>query len=201
MLSVKPHKKFSECGIQKLSGRQYRTSRCLDNGFMEECIAAGKEHKRQTRKCTPSCKQAFIDARPPKYLYDESSDKSTTPKKNSLHKYHPQKSEDYELVTNGDVEDIKRRSRKVFPEKNETKQDKISRHNEATINSKTQNISERYNHVLHANKSQNIKKSNNSPKDLFNIALPDMREVSSNLNTNGEETLQGKNDSSFFKFI
>merc|ERR1711894_523033 len=61
LLSGKPHKKFSECGIQKFSGRQYRTSRCLDNGYMEECIAAGKEHKRQTRKCTPSCKQAFLD--------------------------------------------------------------------------------------------------------------------------------------------
>ena len=108
-MSTRSRASFSKCGIQKFSGRQYRTSRCLDNGFMEECIAAGKEHKRQTRKCTPSCNQKFMDSKPPpKYLYE----KDLFIKKNEHEikvKHHISQSDDYELVTIGDVEEIKRR--------------------------------------------------------------------------------------------
>ena len=116
MTSGKPHQEFlSECGIAKFSGRQYRTSRCLDNGFMEDCIAAGKEHQRQTRKCTPSCKQR-LQSRPPKYLYDRHSDKIKLAKKQTWHKKDDRVSEDYEVVTNGDVEKTRKRSKKMHME-------------------------------------------------------------------------------------
>ena len=113
MTSGKLHNKFlSECGIAKFSGRQYRTSRCLDNGFMEDCIAAGKEHQRQTRKCTPSCKKQ-LQSRPPKYLYDRHSDKNKLAKKQTWYKKDDRGSEDYEVVTNGDVEKTRKRSKKM----------------------------------------------------------------------------------------
>ena len=195
LLSGKPHKKFSECGIQKFSGRQYRTSRCLDNGYMEECIAAGKEHKRQTRKCTPSCKQSFLDAKPPKYLYDDNAVVSMTPKVNKLANIIQRKSEDYELVTNGDVEEVKRRSLKSlkrrFLEEKETKRDKISLHNQANMNTEIPNESERYNHINHSSKSQHIKISNVSTKDPFNSMLPDVTKISSKPDANGGRKLEG----------
>jgi hypothetical protein len=32
-------------------GRQFRSSRCTDNGFLEECISAGSEKRKEERKC------------------------------------------------------------------------------------------------------------------------------------------------------
>ena len=174
----KPHEKFSECGIQKFSGRQYRTSRCLDNGFMEECIAAGKEHKRQTKKCTPSCKQSFINSRPPRYLYDNTSfgnKKILATKKKSGQKDQSSNSEDYELVTGGEVEEVKRRSKKIVSEKHIKKQgDDFQHHSQALVSDGTEAFTlKKSNHVIPTNSLSppHIKSTDSISADPYNVSM------------------------------
>ena len=192
LLYRKPRKNVSECGIQKFSGRQYRTSRCLDNGFMEECIAAGKEHKRQTRKCTPSCKQSLADSRPPKYLYDNDFDKRISPTKEKSYQRHLPMSEDYELVTSGDVEEVKRRFKNNYMDNDKTTKDKLAHNNELIINSKSKKAQERSIHVMRVNHAPHIKTTDDLSEDLSNISFPDMTEVPSNLHINEKEKFMGK---------
>ena len=178
MFPSKPHEKFSECGIQKFSGRQYRTSRCLDNGFMEECIAGGKEHKRQTKKCTPSCKQSFINSRPPRYLYDNTSfgnKKILTTKEKSGQKDQSSNSEDYELVTGGEVEEVKRRSKKIVSENHDKKRkDGFQHHNQALVSEgKEEFISKKSNYVIPTNNLSppHIKSTDSKSAGLYNASL------------------------------
>ena len=174
----KPHEKFSECGIQKFSGRQYRTSRCLDNGFMEECIAAGKEHKRQTKKCTPSCKQSFINSRPPRYLYDNTSfgnKKIITTKEKSGQKDQSSNSEDYELVTGGEVEEVKRRSKKIVSENHDKKRkDGFQHHNQALVSEgREEFVSKKSNYVIPTNNLSppHIKSTDSISSRLYNSSM------------------------------
>ena len=175
----KPHEKFSECGIQKFSGRQYRTSRCLDNGFMEECIAAGKEHKRQTKKCTPSCKQSFINSRPPRYLYDNTSFGNkkilATKKKSGQQQDQSSNSEDYELVTGGEVEEVKRRSKKIVSEKHNKKQnDGFQHHKQALVSDgKKAFTSKKSNYVIPTNNllPPHIKSTGSISADPYNATM------------------------------
>ena len=193
LLSGKPHKKFSECGIQKLSGRQYRTSRCLDNGFMEECIAAGKEHQRQTRKCTPSCKQSILKSRPPKYLYDNTFDKKNKLKNEKRFQQHQSKSEDYEVVTNGDVEEVKRRSKKTLFKQGESKEDIELHRNHIIKNTLDDNEVNNANNVVQVNHNRITEKINDFVDDLLNISLPIMSNLSTKTTTNKEQEIYGKN--------
>ena len=178
MFPSKPHEKFSECGIQKFSGRQYRTSRCLDNGFMEECIAGGKEHKRQTKKCTPSCKQSFINSRPPRYLYDNTSfgnKKVLTTKEKSGQKDQSSNSEDYELVTGGEVEEVKRRSKKIVSENHDKKRkDGFQHHNQALVSEgKEEFMSIKSNYVIPNNNLSppHIKSTDSISSGLYNSSM------------------------------
>ena len=178
LLPSKPHEKFSECGIQKFSGRQYRTSRCLDNGFMEECIAAGKEHKRQTKKCTPSCKQSFINSRPPRYLYDNTSfgnKKILATKKKSGQKDQSSNSEDYELVTGGEVEEVKRRSKKIVSEKHIKKQgDGLQYHSQALVSDGKEAFTlKKSNYVIPTNNLSppHIKSTSSISADPYNVSM------------------------------
>ena len=123
---------------------------------MEECIAAGKEHKRQTKKCTPSCKQSFINSRPPRYLYDNTSfgnKKLSTTKEKSGQKHQSSNSEDYELVTGGEVEEVKRRSKKIVSENHDKKRkDGFQHHNQALISDgKEAFTSKKSNYVIPTN--------------------------------------------------
>jgi hypothetical protein len=154
---------------------------------MEECIAAGKEHKRQTRKCTPSCKQSLTDSRPPKYLYDNDFDKGITPTKEKSYQHHLPKSEDYELVTSGDVEEVKRRFKKNYLNK-----DKTAFNNELIVNPKSQKAPKRSNHVMHVNHTPHIKTIDDSSEDLSNVSFPDMTDISSKLHINEKEKFTGK---------
>ena len=170
---------YLKCGIEKLSGRQYRTSRCMDNGFMEECITAGKEHKRQTRKCTPPCRKPFVDSKPPpRYLYE----KDFVPEKSidvtKLH-HHSVQSEDYELVTSGDVEELKRRRyQKHHGTKGGEMNDKISHSaNEIISKTKLDNKSKgRSNQVIH-NHSSHINEIGESQKNYSDMSFTQMKDI------------------------
>ena len=188
--SEKLHETFSECGIQKLSGRQYRTSRCLDNGFMEECIAAGKEHQRQTRKCTPSCKQSLWKSKPPKYLYDKSFDNNNAETK----KYHQRQLEDYEVITNGDVEEVKRRSKKTPFKQVELKQDADFDRSNRLINTEEQKAAKKSNDLVQFNRKQKVKMVDESDDNFINVSLSNMRSISERLKSrNNIHSLSCKN--------
>ena len=167
--SSKSRASYSKCGIQKFSGRQYRTSRCMDNGLMEECIAAGKEHKRQTRKCTPSCIEKFVDSKPPpRYLYEKSFivEKEKNREKT---KQHLMRSEDYELVTIGDVEEVKRRriQKSNWKHEDDTKDQKTSH----SLNINSQDVSrQKPNQILHTHNSH-IKEHDQTRRNLTKISI------------------------------
>ena len=136
---------------------------------MEECIAAGKEHKRQTRKCTPSCIEKFIDSKPPpRYLYEKDfivekqKDREET-------KQHSVRSEDYELVTIGDVEEVKRRR----VQKSHWKQEGVDKDQKTShlLNIDSQDVSRhKPNQVLH-NHNSHIKEHDQTRKNLTNISF------------------------------
>ena len=178
-MSARSRTMYSKCGIQKLSGRQYRTSRCMDNGFMEECINAGKEHKRQTKKCTPPCRKTFKDPNPPpRYLYEKDFVPEKTKDVTKLH-HHSIQSEDYELVTSGDVEELqRRRSKKYYGVKGDTVDDKTSHlSNEVISNTKLHNKSRgRSNQVIH-NHSSHINEIGESRKNLSDMSLTKMQDI------------------------
>ena len=166
-ISARSGASYSKCGIQKFSGRQYRTSRCMDNGFMEECIAAGKEHRRQTRKCTPSCNQKLIDSKPPpRYLYEK--DFTLDKSKDNSKLTHQHQIDDYELVTIGDVEEVKRRKSVKNNEKQED--------HEHQMTSNLLDIESKYKSEQKSNQEKNyqsshIKEIGESGKNLSKISF------------------------------
>ena len=172
-ISARSGASYSKCGILKFSGRQYRTSRCMDNGFMEECIVAGKEHRRQTRKCTPSCNQKLIDSKPPpRYLYEK--DFAVDKSKDNSKPNHQRQIDDYELVTIGDVEEVKRRK----SVKNNEKQEDY----EHQMTSNLLDIESQYKSKQKSNQGKNyqsshIKETGESGKNLSNISFTQRNKV------------------------
>ena len=140
---------------------------------MEECIAAGKEHRRQTRKCTPSCNQKLIDSKPPpRYLYEK--DFTLDKSKDNSKPNHQRQIDDYELVTIGDVEEVKRRK----SVKNNEKQEDY----EHQMTSNLLDIESKHKSEQKSNKGKNyqsshIKEIGESGKNLSNISFTHRNEV------------------------
>ena len=145
----------------------------MDNGFMEECIAAGKEHRRQTRKCTPSCNQKLVDSKPPpRYLYEKDFDLDNSKDKSKPN--HQRQVDDYELVTIGDVEEVKRRKTVKNYEKQGVYADQMSSN---LLDIESPYKSKHKSNQVKNNQSSHIKEIGENGKNLSNISFAHKNEV------------------------